>query len=89
MGLPKVLSLASLKLRPPFLPRAARPLLLVALDRRVLMLEYEAVLTRAEQLNETGSTVAETRRCARCLSVGERTRLFTFSLATATDRPCG
>lgn len=46
---------------------ASRQLLLAALDRQVLMLvsvplmlEYEAVLTRAEQLNGTGLTAAET-----------------------------
>jgi predicted nucleic acid-binding protein len=46
---------------------ASRQLLLAALDRRVvllasvpLMLEYEAVLTRPDQLNKTGLTVEET-----------------------------
>ena len=46
---------------------ASRQLLLAALDQRVvllasvpLMLEYEAVLTRAEQLARTGLTVEET-----------------------------
>ncbi len=45
---------------------ASRQLLLAALDRRIvilvsvpLMLEYEAVLTRPEQLNETGLTAEE------------------------------
>jgi len=46
---------------------ASRQLLLAALDRRIvivasvpLMLEYEAVLTRPEQLAQTGLTVEET-----------------------------
>ena len=46
---------------------ASRQLLLAALDRRIvmlcsvpLMLEYEAVLTRPEQLEETGLTIRET-----------------------------
>ena len=46
---------------------ASRQLLLAALDQRLvllasvpLMLEYEAVLTRAEQLARTGLTVEET-----------------------------
>src|SRR5260370_42675703 len=46
---------------------ASRQLLLAALGRRMvalvsvpLMLEYEAVLTRPEQLSETGLTVKET-----------------------------
>ena len=46
---------------------ASRQLLLAALDKRVvllasvpLMLEYEAVLTRPEQLAQTGLTVEET-----------------------------
>lgn len=45
---------------------ASRQLLLAALDRRIvvlasvpLMLEYEAVLTRAEQLDKIGLTVTE------------------------------
>jgi putative PIN family toxin of toxin-antitoxin system len=46
---------------------ASRRLLMAALDRRIvllgsvpLMLEYEAVLTRPEQLEQTGLTVKET-----------------------------
>ena len=46
---------------------ASRQLLLAGLEQRVvvlasvpLMLEYEAVLTRPEQLNQTGLTIAET-----------------------------
>jgi putative PIN family toxin of toxin-antitoxin system len=46
---------------------ASRQLLLAALDRQIvmlvsvpLMLEYEAVLTRAEQLDATGLTAEET-----------------------------
>jgi hypothetical protein len=46
---------------------ASRQLLLAALDRRVVMLasvppmvEYEAVLTRPEQLDQTGLTATET-----------------------------
>ena len=46
---------------------ASRQLLLAALDRRIvmlcsvpLMLEYEAVLTRPEQLEKTGLTAPET-----------------------------
>ena len=47
---------------------ASRQLLLAALDRRILMLasvplmlEYEAVLTRPEQLEKTGLSIGETK----------------------------
>ena len=62
---------------------ASRQLLVAALDRRVvalgsvpLMLEYEAVLTRPDQLNKTGLTIEETNAALDALaSVIEPVRL--------------
>lgn len=69
---------------------ASRQLLLAALDRKIvvlasvpLMLEYEAVLTRREQLEATGLTVQETNAILAALVAVAEAVTFRFLW-----RPC-